>query len=87
MKACGGEAMSKTLADIGEFGLIDRIREFLKQEGGNTPGVTLGIGDDAACFRPHAGHELLVTCDCIVEGRHYLPERITPMDLGRRAMA
>ena len=58
--------MSETLADVGEFGLIDRIREFLRQGGINTPVVTLGIGDDAASFLPHAGHELLVTCDCIV---------------------
>ncbi len=28
----------------------------------------------------------MVTCDSMVEGRHYLPEHITPLDLGRRAM-
>lgn len=78
--------MSETLSDIGEFGLIERIREFVQKEGVNTPGVTLGIGDDTASFRPRAGRELLVTCDCMVEGRHYLPERMTPLDLGRRAM-
>ncbi len=32
------------------------------------------------------GYELLVTCDCMVEGRHYLPGNISPFDLGRRAM-
>ena len=79
--------MSETLAHVGEFGLIDRIHELLRKEGVQTPGVTLGIGDDTASFRPHAGYELLVTCDCMVEGRHYLPNHITPLDLGRRAMA
>ena len=79
--------MSETLSDIGEFGLIDRIHGLLQKEGLSTPGVTLGIGDDAASFRPRAGYELLVTCDCIVEGRHYLPDHITPLDLGRRAMS
>ena len=78
--------MSKTLADIGEFGLIHRIHELLKKEGVQAPEVTLGIGDDTASFRPREGYEQLVTCDCVVEGRHYLPDFITPLDLGRRAM-
>ncbi len=79
--------MTETLADMGEFGLIRRIRELLEKEGIVTPGVSLGIGDDAAAFRPGEGVELLVTCDCMLEGRHYLREFITPLDLGRRAMA
>ena len=79
--------MTETLADIGEFGLIRRIRELLEKEGVVTPGVTLGIGDDSAAFRPGEGVELLVTCDCMLEGRHYLREFIRPLDLGRRAMA
>ncbi|MFC1896458.1 thiamine-phosphate kinase [Thermodesulfobacteriota bacterium] len=79
--------MSQTLSDIGEFGLIDRIHEFVQKEGLTAPGVTLGIGDDTAAFRPRPGYELLVTCDAMVEGRHYLPEHISPQDLGRRAMA
>jgi thiamine-monophosphate kinase len=74
--------MSQTLSDIGEFGLIDRIHELLGKEGLKTPGVTLGIGDDTASFRPREGYEMLVTCDCMVEGRHYLPEHITPLDGG-----
>jgi len=80
-------AMSQTLSDIGEFGLIDRIHELLQKEGLTAPGVTLGIGDDTAAFRPRPGYELLVTCDAMVEGRHYLPEHISPKNLGRRAMA
>ena len=79
--------MSETLADIGEFGLIRRIHEFLKKEGFQAPEVILGIGDDTASFQPRAGYNVLVTCDCLVEGRHYLPDYITPSDLGRRAMA
>ncbi len=79
--------MPKTLADIGEFGLIHRIHELIKKEGVQAPEVTLGIGDDTASFRPRQGYEQLVTCDCLVEGRHYLPDFITPQELGRRAMA
>jgi thiamine-monophosphate kinase len=78
--------MTETLADIGEFGLIDRIHELLQKEGVQTPGLKLGIGDDTASFLPHEGYEVLVTCDSMVEGRHYLPQHITPQELGRRAM-
>src|SRR4030043_1196450 len=75
------------IIDIGEFGLIRRISDLLKREGIRSERVTLGIGDDTASFLPRPGYELLVTCDCMVEGRHYLPGRIRPLDLGRRAMA
>ena len=81
-----GGAMPETLVDTGEFGLIDRIKKLLREEGARLPEDTLGIGDDCASFRSRAGYELLVTCDCIVEGRHYLPRFISPIDLGRRAM-
>ena len=78
--------MSETVAEIGEFGLISRIQKFLQQEGVQAPGMILGIGDDTASFQARSGYDMLVTCDCLVEGRHYLPDHITPLDLGRRAM-
>ena len=78
--------MTEKVSDIGEFGLIRRIDDLVKKEGIRSERVTVGIGDDTAAFLPRAGYELLITCDCIVEGRHYLPEYICPLDLGRRAM-
>jgi thiamine-monophosphate kinase len=78
--------MAERVNDIGEFGLIRRIRDLLNGEGFRSERVTLGIGDDTAAFLPRPGYELLLTCDCIVEGRHYLSEYIRPFDLGRRAM-
>ena len=79
--------MSERVGDIGEFGLIRRIADLLKREGVWSERVTLGIGDDTASFLPRSGYEILVTCDCMVEGRHYLTKYIRPFDLGRRAMA
>ncbi|HEX9920016.1 MAG TPA: thiamine-phosphate kinase [Candidatus Methylomirabilis sp.] len=79
--------MPERVIDIGEFGLIRRIGDLLNKEGIRSERVTLGIGDDTASFVPRPGYELLVTCDCVVEGRHYLPGKISPLDLGRRAMA
>jgi len=78
--------MPERVTDIGEFGLIRRIGDLVKKEGVPSERVTLGIGDDTASFVPRPGYELLVTCDCMVEGHHYLPGKISPMDLGRRAM-
>lgn len=78
--------MPERVGDIGEFGLIRRINELLNREGIRSERVTVGIGDDTASFLPRPGYELLVTCDCMVEGRHYLPKYIRPFDVGRRAM-
>lgn len=78
--------MKETLASVGEFGLIHRIRKLIEEEGIKTPGIELGIGDDSASLRPRAGYDLLVTCDCFVEGRHFLRDHIPPFHLGRRAM-
>ena len=78
--------MSRTLAQIGEFGLIDQIHKIIEKEGVPLPKNTLGIGDDCAAFQPRPGYDLLVTCDCMVENRHYLPQFISPHDMGRRAM-
>jgi thiamine-monophosphate kinase len=78
--------MPEALKDIGEFGLIRQIDDLLKREGVQAPGVTLGIGDDTASFKARPGYEVLVTCDCVVEGRHFLSGRISAMDLGCRSM-
>ena len=78
--------MSETISNIGEFGLIDRIHKLIQENGIQAPGVTLGIGDDTASIRPREGYEILVTCDSLVEGQHYLPDHTTALDLGRRAM-
>lgn len=78
--------MFEKIGDIGEFGLIRRIKDLLEREGVTSERVSLGIGDDTASFLPRPGYELLITCDCMVEDRHYLSRYITPFDLGRRAM-
>lgn len=78
--------MVETISEIGEFGLIHRLKELIRVEGRSSEALSLGIGDDTASFMPSQGHEILVTCDSMVEGRHFLTGRITPYDLGRRAM-
>ncbi|MDR3573497.1 MAG: thiamine-phosphate kinase [Anaerolineaceae bacterium] len=70
---------------LGEFGLIERIRQALPQ----TPGgdVLVGIGDDVAVLRTGGERVWLATCDVQVEGAHFLRDGITPQDLGHKALA
>ena len=79
-------SMTETVGDIGEFGLIRRISDLLNRDGIRSDRVSVGIGDDTASFLPRPGCEILVTCDALVEGRHFLSAYTTPFDLGSRAM-
>jgi thiamine-monophosphate kinase len=69
----------------GELALIAR----LKATAGSLPGgrVRLGIGDDCAILRPPPGHELLVTTDFSLEGRHFRREWHPPQSVGHRTLA
>ncbi|MBW2229294.1 MAG: thiamine-phosphate kinase [Deltaproteobacteria bacterium] len=74
----------RTLADLGEFGLIERI---VSRAGpGRAPQIVLGIGDDAAVIRPRAGEDMVVSTDAAVEGVHFQLSRQTPRNVGRRAL-
>lgn len=48
--------------------------------------ILVDAGDDAAVFRP-GPHPLAVTTDSLVEGVHFELEWLSPMELGRRAIA
>lgn len=78
--------MKKALSDVGEFGLISMIDDLLSKEGPSAGSLEVGIGDDSACFIPKQGFQILITCDSMVEGRHFLSNLFTPIELGRRAM-
>ena len=45
-----------------------------------------GVGDDCARLQVRAGHELAVTTDMLIEGRHFLPGA-GPRALGHKALA
>jgi thiamine-monophosphate kinase len=49
--------------------------------------VALGIGDDAALFRPKPGHEIVLTCDWFLEGTHFLREKHPPDAVGWKCLA
>jgi thiamine-monophosphate kinase len=68
------------LRDLGEFGLIARIRNVFPST------APLGIGDDCAVLPGREGFWLLATVDSQVEGVHFRVTLIPPFFVGRRLL-
>lgn len=62
------------------------IRHYFARLTVSSEGVLLGVGDDAALLAVPAGHELVVTTDTLVAGRHF-PESTRAFDIGWKALA
>ncbi len=75
-------AAGSTLAEVGEFALIDALVSRFPQG----PAVFLGPGDDAALVRMPKGH-VVVSTDLLIENRHFRREWSPAYDIGRRAVA
>ncbi|WP_434626991.1 thiamine-phosphate kinase [Chromobacterium sp. CV08] len=50
------------------------------------PSALLGVGDDAAIVRTRPGHDLHVSADMLVEGRHFFAD-VAPRALGHKTLA
>jgi len=50
-------------------------------------GLSLGIGDDAAVWKPRRGYRAVLTVDSQSEGTHFLPGWLSPEEIGRRAVS
>ena len=65
---------------MGEFELIERFfRRPVRQ-------AVLGIGDDCALLQPAPAHQIAVSTDMLVAGRHFLAD-VDPYTLGHKALA
>lgn len=74
----------QTVGDLGEFGLIERIRARLNGFA-ERPNLIIGPGDDAAVWRADNNYTIATT-DTMVEGVHFLPDA-HPHDVGWKALA
>jgi thiamine-monophosphate kinase len=72
------------LGDLGELGLIRRIRASVDAE---AAGVRTGIGDDTAVLEPTASGLLLATTDLLIEHVHFRRATATAADIGWKALA
>jgi thiamine-monophosphate kinase len=72
----------RTVGDIGEFALIDRVTAGRTQP----PTTLLGPGDDAAVVAAADGR-VVASTDVLVEGVHFRMDWSTPEHVGRKAIA
>jgi thiamine-monophosphate kinase len=80
-----------TVAQLGEFGLIDRlgrilnagVRDPLRPESTGQ----IGIGDDAALWEPRPGYREVLTTDALIEDVHFRHSTTSWRDLGWKALA
>ena len=71
------------LAELGEFGFIERIRRAVA----GAPGVHLGIGDDCAVLELPPGERLLTSTDLLIEEVHFRREWTDLFRLGRKSVS
>jgi len=76
--------LTGSLQQLTEFGIIGL---FSQQVGARPAWVSTGIGDDCAVLDLGGEKRLLVTCDMLVEGVHFLSDRISPRQLGQKSIA
>ena len=70
------ENTGKIVKDIGEKGLIERVKDFCAKD---------RVGDDAAVVDLSPGQSLVVTTDLLVDGVHFSDRTTSAFDVGWRA--
>jgi thiamine-monophosphate kinase len=78
----GSISEPRTIADLGEFGLIRRVTAALRP----AAGTLIGPGDDAAVVASPDGR-VVASTDLLVENRHFRRDWSTANDIGRKAAA
>ncbi|MFT4189486.1 MAG: thiamine-phosphate kinase [Aeromicrobium sp.] len=76
-----GDLTVETVAELGEFGLVERITDALA----TTPAVIVGAGDDAAEVK--AVGSVVVSTDLLVDQGHFRRDWSTAHEVGRKAAA
>ena len=68
------EQQHTSIASIGEFALIDRIKKIVTlhvDDASVHDNLRTGISDDAAVYMPSPGKVQLLTTDAFIEGIHF----------------
>lgn len=89
-KASRRPAPSRGRVRSGEDELVRKITAIgaARERGGASGGgLRLGIGDDAALWRPRPGYETVLTCDWFLEGTHFLRAKHPPDSVGWKCLA
>jgi thiamine-monophosphate kinase len=73
--------------DIGEFGLISALQQALPDAARAGGDLALGIGDDAALWRPANGDPVVISTDSLVEGIHFRLDWTDWERLGHKSLA
>ena len=84
MSTPGSATASRLVSELGERGLIERIRQRLPPP---PPDLIVGPGDDAAVIAPERGALQVLTTDALVEGVHFDGRFSSPADIGHKALA
>ncbi len=71
----------------GELAWIERIRQRAATTARGAGALRLGIGDDCAILAPPRGHEIVLTTDLSLEGRHFRRDWHPARSVGHRALA
>jgi len=71
-----------------EDSILHRIAATSRMSRVEGPGQSLvvGIGDDAALFRPKPGYQTILTCDWFLEGTHFLRDKHPPDAIGWKCL-
>jgi thiamine-monophosphate kinase len=75
---------------VTEDDLVAAIRAICEASPGASPGprpIVLGIGDDAAVWKPSSSHLSVITTDALVDGVHFRSAQMNALHIGHRAMA
>jgi thiamine-monophosphate kinase len=72
---------------VSENELVEKIDRALGRRRNASRDLRLGIGDDAALFRPRKGYEVILTCDWFLERTHFLRDKHPPDSVGWKCLA
>jgi len=76
-----------TVAELGEFALIERLVASLPSEVIAGPRLLHGAGDDAAVWKPAPGKVSVITTDTLVDGVHFRLDWTDWASLGHKMLA